>query len=351
MKKFLLSIALLCAALSGLQAQDFKPSGASAADVAAFEDKEIVTAEADINKDGIKDLVIAVPDNYSGNTLAFYFGQANGGYKLFRDYDVNLSPGNTGVTVTAQGVVRFEIKRDEGADIFLFRWENGDFRLIGGKEDRHKSEADYDISYNYLTGKMIRTDGSGKSRKSQTLDMPKQPKIHFGWIPLAYDALAYLVETPEMQEDPLSPDDMLAWGIFRVMQANEMLFWHFCDWENPYRNPISCEEENVWMAEDEHMSPGSYNSWSSLTITKLADGSYELELTESFYDRSYESLFNEDLSNVDEVMKEHETPEEISRTRWIFKDGRFTQTGFTEIEPSTGEPAGEAVASPSTSAN
>ena len=202
-------------------------------------------------------------------------------------------------------MVRIQCDADEGSDIFLFRWEGGDFRLIGGKEDRHKSEADYDISYNYLTGKMIRTDGKGKSRKSQTLDMPKQPKILFGWIPLEYSALGYLVETPEMEEDPLSPDDMLAWGIFRVMQANEMLFWHFCDWENPYHDlhPDGDEGEGFWYADDEHMSPGSYNAWSSLSIQKLADGSYDIDLTESFYDRSYEALFDEDMSNIDEVME------------------------------------------------
>jgi hypothetical protein len=128
-----------------------------------------------------------------------------------------------------------------------------------------------------------------------------------------------------MEEDPLSPDDMLAWGIFRVMQANEMLFWHFCDWENPYHDlhPDGDEGEGFWYADDEHMSPGSYNAWSSLSIQKLADGSYDIDLTESFYDRSYEALFDEDMSNIDEVMEEHETEEEITRSRWIFKDGQF----------------------------
>ena len=34
-------------------------------------------------------------------------------------------------------------------------------------------------------------------------------------------------------------------------------------------------------------------------------------------------MFDEDLSNVDEIMEEYESEEEISRSRWIFKDGRF----------------------------
>lgn len=172
---------------------------------------------------------------------------------------------------------------------------------------------------------MIRTDGEGGSRKAVTTDMPKQPAINFGWIPLYYDMLGYLIEEQAEDDYNLTPDDMLAMGIFRNMQANEMLFWHFCDWENPYHDlhPDGDEGEGFWYADDEHMSPGSYNAWSSLSIQKLADGSYDIDLTESFYDRSYEALFDEDMSNIDEVMEEHETEEEITRSRWIFKDGQF----------------------------
>ena len=326
MKKLFL-LAALCAIAPAAWGQPvFEPTGKTLADLHEVRsDETVISAQGDFNKDGVQDLVIALDGYYSGDNFAFYFGQKDGGYQLFRSYDTSRYGQKTGITVTDAGVVRIQCDADEGSDIFLFRWEGGDFRLIGGKEDRHKSEADYDISYNYLTGKMIRTDGKGKSRKSQTLDMPKQPKILFGWIPLEYSALGYLIETPEMEEDPLSPDDMLAWGIFRVMQANEMLFWHFCDWENPYHDlhPDGDEGEGFWYADDEHMSPGSYNAWSSLSIQKLADGSYDIDLTESFYDRSYEALFDEDMSNIDEVMEEHETEEEITRSRWIFKDGQF----------------------------
>lgn len=323
MRRILLFAALCSLALTAWGQPVFQQTGKSAADLhESRTDETVITAEADINKDGVKDLVIALDGYYSGDNFAFYFGDKNGGYKLFRAYETYLYGDKTGITVTDKGVVRIQCDGDGGSDIFLFRWQDGDFRLIGGKKDRHKSEH-YDESYNYLTGKMIRTDGEGSSKKSATTDMQKQPAINFGWIPLYYDMLGYLLETPAEDDYIMTPDDMLVMGIFRVMQANDMLFWHFADWENPYHDPHPAED-GQWYAGDEHMSPGSYNAWSSLCFEKISlDGAYQIDLTESFYDRSYESLFNEDLSNIDEVMEEYETPEEITRSCWIFRDGQF----------------------------
>lgn len=318
MKRIILAFALCGIATAAWSQSNFPEYGNSAAELFTEKDMTPVTAEADINKDGIKDLVIAAPEIYDGLSIAFYFGQKEGGYGLFRAYSLSL-PEKTGITVTNQGVVRFQCDIDGGSDIFLFRYEKGDFRLIGGKKDRHASEH-YDESYNYLTGKMIRTDGEGGSRKSVTTDMPKMPVINFGWIPLKYDMLGYLLDDTE--SGPSDTEDMLVMGIFRRMQDEEMLFWHFCDYENPYRNP-SCAEDGTWYADDEHMSPGSYNAWSSLEIAKLEDGAYRLDLSETTQDRSYEALFNEDLSNVDEIMEEYGAEEESSRSCWIFRDGIF----------------------------
>ena len=338
MKRILFTAVLCSVALTAWSQPVFQPVGKSAASLHELRtDETVVTAEGDINKDGVKDLVIALCGYYSGSNFAFYFGDKDGNYTLFREYETSLYGDQTGITVNDKGVVRIQTDRDGNSDIFLFRWQDGDFRLIGGKKDRHASQH-FDESYNYLTGKMIRTDGEGKGRKTVTSDMPKQPAINFGWIPLYYDMLDFLlVELPDETDYVLSPDDMLAWCIFRVMQANEMLFWHFCDWENPYRNPYrSSEEENVWVADDEHMSPGSYNAWSALTIEKLTDGSYQIDLSESFYDRSYEQYFNEDLSNVDEVMEQYETEEESSSSRWIFRSGQFFPQEVPQ--PETSEP-------------
>ena len=335
MKTFILpALCALTLATGTLQAQNFNRTAASAGEIFPLENT-LVMAEGDMNKDGVKDLVVMAEGYLEGTNFAFYFGNKQGGYTLFRDYEIGLRD-DVELSVTAQGVARIQANRTDGADIFLFRYEGGDFRLIGGKEDRHKSSDDYDISYNYLTEKMIRTDGHGSGRKSETLDLPKLPKIHFGWIPLDYDMLAYLVQGGSEGED-LDPDSVLVMGIFRVMQANGMLFWHFCDWENPYRDPVGSEEG--WYAYDDHMAPGSYNYWATLEISKLPSGSFQLDMDESMYDRSYEALFNEDMSNIDEIMEEYETEEETGSCRWIFKDGRFTEV---ERPAETASPGSEA---------
>lgn len=324
MKNICLAIACVLFLLpqAGVFAQDFKTEGSSALDLYdPGEDQSVVSAEGDMNKDGVKDLVLFVTGYASGDNFAFYFGNKQGGYTLFRSYPVGMYR-DVKLSVTDAGVARIQHDLEEkGADIFLFRFENGDFRLIGGKEDRHTS-AHYDVSYNYLTGKMIRTDGEGKSRKSTTLDMPALPKLHFGWIPLDYDMLGYLLE--ETEDGPLDPEYLTVMGIFRVMQNEEMLFWSFCDWENDYHNPMGDDETDGWIAFDSYESPGSYNAYSQLRILKMKDGSYSIHLSESHYDRTYEQYFNEDLSNIDEVMEEYESEEEVTETDWIFKDGKFT---------------------------
>ena len=203
----------LCCFAGSLSAQSFNRSIATA-DKAFVGEGTPVIAEGDINKDGIKDLVVAVPEVYQGKNFAFYFGQKQGGYALFRDYLTDVVGHEIKISVTDKGVVRIEYDIDLGADIFLFRYENGDFRLIGGKEDRHLTSFDYDVSYNYLTNKMIRTEGEGSSRKSETLDMRKLPKIHFGWIPLRYEMLNYLVEDDEDWER--DDEDILALGRTRT---------------------------------------------------------------------------------------------------------------------------------------
>ena len=325
MKGSVFTFVLCLIAAGSLYAQEFNRTAASA-DKAYAGEKTTVTVEGDINKDGIKDLVVAVPEEFTKDNFAFYFGDKGGGYTLFRDYAVDFYGAELKLSITDAGVVRIENDLDGGADIFLFRFENGDFRLIGGKEDRHKTSADYDVSYNYLTGKMIRTDGTGKGRKSTTLDMPKLPKIHFGWIPLRYDMLHYLLE--ENEEYWPTAEDILVMGIFRVMQANEMLFWHFCDYDNPSRNPHPTDE-GCWYAYDDYMSPGSYNYYATLDIQKRPDGAYLINMFEAFTDRSFEADIDwEAEGEID--LPENAYEEEVSEGGWIFKDGKFTEVASGE---------------------
>ena len=328
MKRFFLVLALAALSAGSLSAQNFKASGTGAADLFTVEGESLVTATGDFDKDGVPDLVMAAPGIYSSENFAFYFGLKGGGYQLFRGYQVRL-PSDTGITVNDKGVVRIQCNRDGGdTDVFLFRYEKGDFRLIGGKEDRHQS-AHYDISYNYLTDKMVRTDGEGKGRKSITSGlMQPPPPMYFGWVPLSYDMLDYITSGDEANE---AGEHMTVMGIFRVMQANEMLFWTFCDHEVSYHNP-DFVPAGYWTCYDEYLSYGSYNFCSCLDIIPQEDGSYLIELETDYEDRSYESEINEDGSNIDEVLENAEPESSHTRTTWLFKDGQFLNETSVELD-------------------
>jgi hypothetical protein len=322
MRTLFLTTALCLLPLAAWAQPMFEYTGKSFADVCnAPEDKAVVSVEGDINKDGLKDLVIAISEVYDDDNFAFYLGQEDGTLTRFRSYAVSLPYGDkTGLSITNAGVVRIQLDRNDGYDVFLYRYEKDDFRLIGGKKDRHVS-GHFDESYNYLTGEMNRTDGEGKSRKVSTADLPELPVLNFGWVPLNYDMLAYLHEEPE--DGPMDADDILVMGIFRRMQATEMLFWHFCDWENPYHDPYRTEDR-IWDAEDSYESPGSYNCYSSLTITKQDDGYYFIEHSTTSVDRSWEAGINEEGSNIDELLEEADYEEETLEEEWFFYDGIFT---------------------------
>ena len=101
MKKIALFAACCSFALAAWGQPVFQPTGKSLADLHEIRtDETVVTAEADINKDGIKDIVIALDGYYSGSNFAFYFGDKDGGYKLFREYETSLYGSKTGITVT-----------------------------------------------------------------------------------------------------------------------------------------------------------------------------------------------------------------------------------------------------------
>ena len=325
MKKIGFSVLLCLLVCHSLWAQNFKASGSVASELFEGQHSGLTIVEGDMNKDGVNDLVVFAKDCFQGENFAFYFGDAKGYYTLFKAYEVGFYR-EVNITINDKGVARIQQQVDGGSDVFLFRYQDGDFRLIGGKKDRHNNEH-YDISYNFLTGKMIRTDGEGSRKKSQTTAMNAMPVLRFGWFPLKFDMLDYLFEP---NEDDEYMDDKIVMGIFRVMQWNEMLFWHFCDYENPYRDPGGGEDG--WYAYDDYMSPVSYNYFATLNFTKQEDGSFMIEMNESSEDRSYEQEFNEDLSNVDEVLERTEIKTESSSITWLFKDGKFVVIKSEDIE-------------------
>jgi hypothetical protein len=116
---------------------------------------------------------------------------------------------------------------------------------------------------------------------------------------------------------------MLAFGIFRRMQDAEMMHWALCDYEGYYGKTLhDADDGDGWTAYGSHESPGSYNCYTDLSIKKLKNGTYKIEISETSQDRSYESQLNEDGSNIDDL----DIPdEETTKTTYIFNDGKLIE--------------------------
>jgi hypothetical protein len=142
--------------------------------------------KGDLNKDGINDLVIiAVPPEESVATrqsdegeededfreepqpvLSIFWGTPQGQYRHYKQYDEILPRGNNTcsydreITITDRGSLIFSMSLwcsagsyGTSTDTFTFRYQNGDFFLIGYETDefsRNSGERRV-FSYNYLT--------------------------------------------------------------------------------------------------------------------------------------------------------------------------------------------------------
>lgn len=147
------------------------------------------TAKGDVNKDGLEDLVIISYPNDSNKiedrdegfiidnnqpTLVIYFGTENKQYKKFKEYPNAISPVGYGhmcyLSITEKGVIRFQFDEYDykdgdphGNDVFLYRFQNGDFYRIGESHswwDKWSGEGNAS-SINYLTGKKNETTHNG----------------------------------------------------------------------------------------------------------------------------------------------------------------------------------------------
>ena len=164
-------------------AQSLKTTGNSTKDIVP-QGWEVSQATGDLNKDGIADLVvIATPDNkehmhtrddgyvYNFNPpiLAIYWGQSDGTFSLYQQY-TDIIPHSTDEyifvevepSITDRGVIKFSTSSfasagswSNGSSTLLFRYQNGDFYLIG--YDTHSMARNTGVaethSYNYLTHK------------------------------------------------------------------------------------------------------------------------------------------------------------------------------------------------------
>lgn len=181
MKAYLISI-ILCLFAIGMQAQSLKKQGASVEQIVpeGWEHKE---ATGDLNKDGIKDLVVlAKPNfkekmktrddgyeyNFNPYILAIYFGQTDDNQQQWKQYeelfpaddewisvDVDIEVTERGTLNISTGTFASGGSYGTNQTKYTYRFQNGDFYLIGREStDMMRNTGEMTtISENYLTWK------------------------------------------------------------------------------------------------------------------------------------------------------------------------------------------------------
>jgi hypothetical protein len=306
----ILAVALLwLAATSTVNAQIFRQSGKTITDLCSQEN--VVSVEGDFNKDGVKDLFL----NIGNYVCAFYFGKSDGGYTLFRDYDFYI-PGDAKLSVTDKGVLRIQIGNDN-SNIFLFRYQDNAFVLIGGRHD--------DESYNFLTDKKVETIGTGTSKRTETSDLPKHHPLKFGWFPLYWEAIWYGFTFID-EFGGLSPDNILSLGIYRRMQLEERIDNRvMCNLDSYYGKFFpSLDEKGEGSVTGTVENPYSYNSDCTVSFKKLPDGTFKIVEKYVTENRGYEG-------ELEKYLSEHPEDEELDF------DGQLKKAGIKIPEPETFE--------------
>ena len=170
----------------------------------------------DLNNDGIDDIVVmatptfqeliekneelGVEYDYNQPVLAIFFGQDGADYQCFKQYE-NVLPRRESpyelieysMEITPKGVLQIDISRSmsmgswgSSQDTFKFRYQNGDFFLIGMDNlsfMRNSGDAETD-SYNYLTSKKQHVTfnmfDTKVKKKEKWTNLPKQPLRRLG---------------------------------------------------------------------------------------------------------------------------------------------------------------------------
>ncbi|MBP5375262.1 MAG: hypothetical protein J6Y38_02910 [Bacteroidaceae bacterium] len=180
-KKSAISV-LLCLCALGMNAQTLKQQGTSA-ELITPEGWEHKEALGDLNKDGIKDLVVLAKPNFKENMmtrddgyeynfnpyiLAIYFGQKDGNYKQWKQYKELFEPDSewtsvgVDIEITERGTLNISTdffasagSYDTNQTKYTYRFQNGDFHLIGKEStDMARNTGEMTtVSENYLTWK------------------------------------------------------------------------------------------------------------------------------------------------------------------------------------------------------
>ena len=207
MKKSILTIVMIIAsaltvsAQSGISVKKFQNEGK---DNLYRGTEKTTTAEGDLNKDGINDLVIVEnvsSEQFSDKTTAYfaiYWGGADGEYKLYNTFQLDSLARNVNVSITAKCVLRmsaettYDYVDDDGESgfyeeyylVYMLRYQDNEFCLIGGSVQYHWERVpdlgcmSHHISYNTLTNKAVRSDYPNCDTdhpEKQTVDIKKLP--------------------------------------------------------------------------------------------------------------------------------------------------------------------------------
>ena len=210
MKAYLITI--LCLFAIGMQAQSLKKQGTSVEQIVpeGWEHKE---ATGDLNKDGIKDLVVlAKPNfkekmktrddgyeyNFNPYILAIYFGQTDGNQQQWKQYeelfpaddewisvDVDIEVTERGTLNISTGTFASGGSYGTNQTKYTYRFQNGDFYLIGREStDMMRNTGEMTtISENYLTWKRqtIKDNAFEEGMKKETWSkLTKKPLEKLG---------------------------------------------------------------------------------------------------------------------------------------------------------------------------
>lgn len=211
MKRLMFLVASLLSVVFA-SADDFKKSGKSASELIPQGWKNEQVVKGDLNKDGVADLVILASSedseiikdeetgevldemNFTSQSIAIYFGQSDGTYRLFKQYNELIPLAEGGDTYDAELSINSKaalvIKysewhavgtSDAGSNTVIARYQNGDFYIIGEGQDYFSRMTGEGVktSNNYLTNKRSRTTYNEFDEKVKTKttweNLPKKP--------------------------------------------------------------------------------------------------------------------------------------------------------------------------------